>query len=265
MKLKTLKPTTAGTRHQLNINKNVLSKTNRLLKKEIACFKQSKGRSKTHGKITSWHRGGGRKLLLRNVKVQKKDSVGVILAVQYDSSKNSFTNLTFDLAKKQFYHEPNINNLYPGMITFFKETAPELRLGLRTKIENIPLGSYICNISSKKEEKVRYIKAAGNFGQLIKIDQKSVFIKLPSSKILSISKDSYGTIGIVSNIKHNKTVLGKAGRNRFMGRRPTVRGIAMNPVDHPHGGRTNGGKPSVTPWGLPTKAGFTRKKKKKHD
>ena len=104
------------------------------------------------------------------------------------------------------------------------------------------------------------IRSAGSFGQLI---QKETFcnkIKLPSGKIISIPSSSTAVLGTVSNSNHSLCIKGKAGYNRLNGKRPSVRGIAMNPVDHPHGGRTNGGIPSVTPWGLPTKGQKTRKK-----
>jgi len=100
------------------------------------------------------------------------------------------------------------------------------------------------------------------FCQILQKSFTSIKVRLPSSKIIEVSPNTYGTVGILSNLQHNLVYLGKAGRNRLKGKRPTVRGVAMNPVDHPHGGRTNGGRPSVTPWGIPTKGKPTVKKKK---
>jgi len=128
-----------------------------------------------------------------------------------------------------------------------------LRLGFRTLLKNIPTGTIINCLSLQKDKKVKYIRSAGTFGQIIQKNILSCHIKLPSNQIIIVSANSYATIGVISNLKNNLVVLGKAGRNRLMGHRPSVRGIAMNPVDHPHGGRTNGGRPSVTPWGIPTK------------
>jgi large subunit ribosomal protein L2 len=138
----------------------------------------------------------------------------------------------------------------------------EIKLGYRTQLQNIPTGSIIHNIGHEFSSSTMYVKSAGTFGQLIQSDLKSSRIKLPSNKIIKVSVNSYASLGSVSNEKQNLICLGKAGRNRNLGRRPIVRGIAMNPVDHPHGGRTNGGRPSVTPWGLPTKGKFYLKKRK---
>lgn len=264
MKLKLLKSTSPGRRHQINIEKNTLSKNSKLLKTSIKSKKQCKGRSNTHGKITAWHRGGGKKLLVRLIDDTDDEKIGLVVATQYDSSKNSFTNLNFDLVSKRFYHELAVENLTSGMISAINTSEPELRLGLRTSLYNIPLGLLVNNISSGKNSKAKYIKAAGTYGQLIKLDLKNAHIKMPSGKTICLKKDSSANLGIISNKNQRKTILGKAGRNRLLGRRSIVRGIAMNPVDHPHGGRTNGGRPSVTPWGLPTKSGFRLKKKNKN-
>jgi len=126
------------------------------------------------------------------------------------------------------------------------------------------MGTIINNISFGAYTKSKFVRSAGTYAQLIQINKKVAKIKLSSNKIITIPSNSYATIGMVSNEKHNLICLGKAGRKRNLNRRPIVRGIAMNPVDHPHGGRTNGGKPSVTPWGLPTKSKFYLKKKKKN-
>jgi large subunit ribosomal protein L2 len=128
-------------------------------------------------------------------------------------------------------------------------------------LQNIPAGSIIHSLSFNKKLNSIYIKSAGTFGQLIQKNNFFCKIKLPSSKIIEVSNSAFATIGIVSNSQHSNVVLGKAGRNRNKGIRPSVRGIAMNPVDHPHGGRTNGGRPSVTPWGKPTRGKPTSKKK----
>jgi large subunit ribosomal protein L2 len=109
---------------------------------------------------------------------------------------------------------------------------------------------------------IKCVRSAGLFFQVIQKNQDYSKIRLPSGLIKNVSNEAFGTIGIVSNSQHNSISLGKAGRSRLLGIRPTVRGVAMNPVDHPHGGRTNGGRPSVTPWGIPTKGKPTVIKKK---
>eukprot|EP01034_Spumella_vulgaris_P033168 gene33168-40925_t len=113
------------------------------------------------------------------------------------------------------------------------------------------------------KRKAKFIRSAGTSGLLIFCGPELARIKMPSEKILEVPKNCYATVGQVSNVLHNKVVLGKAGRNRHLGWRPHVRGIAMNPVDHPHGGRGNGGRPSCTPWGFPCKSGFSLVKRRK--
>ena len=164
------------------------------------------------------------------------------------------------MAKKNFFYNLCSNGLYPGALTQTIQTRSLLRAGFRTKLKNLPSGTIIHNLG---DEKGIYAKAAGTQVILINADGKQIKVKLPSGKIVDIPSDYYGTVGKVSNSSYYLKSLGKAGRNRNKGRRPVVRGIAMNPVDHPHGGRTNGGRPSVTPWGLPTKCGFKLKRRSK--
>ena len=129
-------------------------------------------------------------------------------------------------------------------------------------INNIPTGSLVHSLtSSQNTHKTCFARAAGTFCQIIQKGVSTNKVRLPSGLICTVPKDAYATLGVVSNAQHNSIYLGKAGRNRLKGIRPCVRGIAMNPVDHPHGGRTNGGRPSVTPWGIPTKGKPTVKNK----
>jgi large subunit ribosomal protein L2 len=153
----------------------------------------------------------------------------------------------------------------PGTLTSCNINGEDLKLGYRTRIKNIPTGSIVNNLTVNSRTIGQYIRSAGTYGQIIQTDQSKAKVRLPSNIIIKISTEAFASIGMLSNIKHNSTCLGKAGRSRFLGRRPTVRGVAMNPVDHPHGGRTNGGRPSVTPWGLPTKSGFYLKKRNKRN
>ena len=137
-----------------------------------------------------------------------------------------------------------------------------MKLGFRTVLKNIPTGSVIncLSFSKLKNQKINFIRSAGTFGQIVQKNFLFSKIKLPSNQIIEVPTSSFATIGSVSNNLQKFIVFGKAGRRRLLGNRPSVRGIAMNPVDHPHGGRTNGGRPSVTPWGIPTKGKPTVKK-----
>ena len=261
MKLIKLKPNTNSTRHQLNLQKNLLSKSSRILKKDLKGKKNQSGRSSTTGRITVRHKGGGCKNIYRVINFKNEFFFGIIVAVFFDPNRSSFISLNFNFITRTFFYSLVTNLVYVGSLVLCDDNELELRLGYRTSLKNIPTGSIIHSLSLSKKSKSNFVRSAGTFGQLI---QKSLYfckIKLPSNVILKVSVLAYATIGVVSNLQNNLIVVGKAGRNRKLGKRPSVRGIAMNPVDHPHGGRTNGGMPSVTPWGVPTKGKPTVKKK----
>lgn len=263
MKLIKLKPITSGMRHQLNIKKNLLSKTNKILKNSILGVKKFAGRSSLNGKISVWHKGGGCKSNFRKINFSNNASESIVVCIMYDPKRSSFISLNFDLHKKYFFQTLSTNLIYPGSLISCTSVQKDLSLGNRTMLKNIPTGSLIHSLSSSlNSNKVCFARAAGTFCQILQKSFASIKVRLPSSKIIEVSPNTYGTVGILSNLQHNLVYLGKAGRNRLKGKRPTVRGVAMNPVDHPHGGRTNGGRPSVTPWGIPTKGKPTVKKKK---
>ena len=262
MKIIKLNSITNGLRHQLNIKKSLLSKNNRLLRNTIKGIFYSAGKSSITGHITAWHRRSGAKTIFRKICFSNNGYNAIILTSLYDPSRNSFIALNFDLERRLFFRTLLADTLFPGSIISCKLNSEDLKLGYRTQIRKIPTGSIINSLSSNKNKKSQFIRSAGTFGQIIQTGYLTAKIRLPSNQIIEISTDGFASLGIISNLKHNSTCLGKAGRNFLLGRRPIVRGIAMNPVDHPHGGRTNGGRPSVTPWGLPTKAKFALKRRK---
>ena len=265
MKLKRLKPTSNGVRHIVKIQKTLLSKNNKLVKSILIKNQKSNGRSSLNGRITVWHKGSGVKKLYRNVFSTEKneENNSLVIANCYDPNRNSFINLNFELNKKKFFFNTAPDSVFPGtLLKDSNEINEDIKLGYRTKINNIPTGTLIHNLTLKNSIKPKYIRSAGTYGQIVQRGFETAKIKLPSKKIIEVSVNNYATIGIISNTQSNLTVIGKAGVNRRLGIRPTVRGIAMNPVDHPHGGRSNGGKPPVTPWGLPTKAGYHLRKRK---
>lgn len=264
MKLKKLNPVTNGARHTVKIQKNLLSKSNRIVRSILSKNNKSNGRSSINGRITVWHKGGGVKNLYRNIDFSKNDNNknSIVITSCYDPNRNSFINLNFELKQKEFFFNIAPNSIFPGSLLKSSANTNELRLGFRTMIKNIPTGSIIHNLTINNSLKSQYIRSAGTFGQIVQCGLKKAKIKLPSKAIIEVSVDNYATIGVISNTQSNLTTIGKAGINRRLGIRPTVRGIAMNPVDHPHGGRTNGGMPSVSPWGIPTKGGFYLRKKK---
>lgn len=249
-------------RHQIVLQKNLLSKTNRIIKTLLRGSKNVSGRSSLTGAITVRHKGGGCKKLFRKINMINDNAYSIVIAICYDPQRTAFISLQYDFFKNLFFYSLATDLIFPGSLMTCSDFNAELRLGFRIQIKNIPTGSLIHNLSLDKSKEAKYIRSAGAFGQLIQKDLNFCQIKLPSSQIIKVSTDSYATVGISSNLKSNLICIGKAGKNRLRGKRPSVRGIAMNPVDHPHGGRTNGGCTPVTPWGIPTKGKPTRKHKK---
>jgi large subunit ribosomal protein L2 len=263
MKLIKLKPSTGGTRHQLNIKKNFLSKNNNIIKNFVFGTKKNAGKSSINGRTTVWHKGGGCKSKSRKLESIKNPTSSVVICTMYDPKRTSFVSLNFDLKTKKFFQNLSTLNVYSGSIISNKLDQNDLSLGDRVTIESIPPGSIVHSLAvNSKDSKTLFARSAGTFCQIIQKQVDSCKIKLPSGSVISVPINSLATLGSISNSQQNLTVVGKAGRNRLKGIRPTVRGIAMNPVDHPHGGRTNGGRPSVTPWGKPTKGKPTVKNKK---
>jgi len=142
---------------------------------------------------------------------------------------------------------PATQNVFPGSVFKNSINLTEVKLGFRSNLENLPIGSIIHNLTIDKTNISKYIRSAGTYGTILRCDNNKAQVKLPSKKIIEISSLNYATIGQISNLENNLIKIGKAGTNRLLGKRPKVRGIAMNAVDHPHGGRANGGRPSVTP------------------
>jgi large subunit ribosomal protein L2 len=254
MELKVLTPTSNSTRHQINLQKNLLSKKGNLVKSlSTGKLKKRNGRCFLTGKITIRHKGGGCKKNIKILLTKNESYDSIILTTVYDSYRSAFLFLHFNFFTSFFFFTLSTENVPVGSLLYCTNKNLELRLGCRLKLENIPGGTVVHSLALKEHNKCNYILSAGTSGQIIQKGKGKGLLKLPSGKILTIFFNSFITLGTVSNFKHSSTVLGKAGKNRLLGKRPCTRGIAMNPVDHPHGGRTNGGRPSVTPWGLPTK------------
>ena len=262
MKLLKLNPTSNGIRHKLKIQKNLLCKNNRIFKNLLIGTKNWAGRNSTTGRITIRHRGKGCKNLFRIITFNNIAFFAIVLGIAYDPNRNIFISLNYNFLTKKIFNTSAICNVAPGSLILCKETTIEFRLGYRLKLKSIPVGTLINTISLNYNSHAKYIRAAGTYGQLIQKNNFLCKIKLPSGLFINILPFSYATIGILTNLHHNQIIIGKAGTNRLNGFRPAVRGIAMNPVDHPHGGRSNGGCHPVTPWGKPTRGKPTVKKKK---
>ncbi len=260
MLLKKLKPTSSGVRHKLLLTKNLLSKTNKVLKLSQKCFKTFAGRSSLTGHITTRHQGGGVKQSFRFVNFRNFNTYYLVLAILYDPKRSSFISLNYDLIRQSFSYTLAINFVYPGSLFYCTDVGRDLKLGCRTLLRYIPAGSLVNSLSKNYESKSIFIRAAGTYGQLIQKSVCTSTIKLPSGLLVYLPNTAYATLGCISNPQSSLVVWGKAGTTRLRGGRPSVRGIAMNPVDHPHGGRTNGGMVSMTPWGKPTRGKPTAKK-----
>lgn len=261
MQLTNLKSKTNGNRHQLNIKKALLSRTSRIIKTLCVGLKKRSGRSSQTGHITVRHKGGGCKKTLKLLFNKTEPYIAILLIILYDSTKTAFTSLNFNFSKKVFFQSLATEGVVPGSIICCTSIQVDVKLGYRLSLKLIPSGALLHSVSKEKDTLYLFARAAGTYCQIIQKNISQCKIKLPSGQIKSIPIEAFGTVGVVANGQHNLIVLGKAGRNRLKNKRPSVRGIAMNPVDHPHGGRSNGGKPSVTPWGIPTKGQPTVKKK----
>jgi large subunit ribosomal protein L2 len=259
---KKLKPTSAGLRHQIVMVKNTLCKNTSFLKKNTFCLKKTGGRSKQDGHITSWHRGGKTKKKTLITKKIEPSTFCICIAIIYSPVKNSFISINFNVINLKFNFgihtdkqciggliDSGLNNKFIGQ-----------KLGSILQMNSLYPGSIISAVS-KNNKTYTYAKAAGTYCQIVQKYKNFVKLKLPSGRIIEITSKSWATLGSISNKNYNTCILGKAGKKSYKNKRSIVRGVAMNPVDHPHGGRTNGGRPSVSPWGKITKGVPTRKYK----
>lgn len=222
-----------------------------LLKQKIKGFKNSTGRNNS-GKITVWHKGGGHKKKFRMINFHRtKTSTGIIYNIEYDPNRNANIASVYDFLNKNFFYILAPKNLKVGDIVKSNQTT-DPKLGYSLPVGRIPVGSYIHNVSVKFSSSAQISRSAGTFSKLKGKTLDNAIIELSSGSYKTISSKCYATLGIVSNELFFLLQLKKAGQSRWLNRRPIVRGVAMNPVDHPHGGGE--GKKSgrrKTPWGKP--------------
>jgi len=263
MNLKNRKSFTSSQRHLIKLDTKHL-KNKPALKNQLKGIINSSGRNNS-GKITVFHKGGGHKKKYRNINFKRFDEcTGITISIEYDPNRNSNIAAVYDLIKKIFFYMIAPKNLKIGDIVKSGSNI-EAKLGNSLPIAEIPVGSLIHNISPKINGSATISRAAGTFSQLKEKSLDSAKIQLSSGEQRSISPQCYATIGIVSNELSFLSKLGKAGRSRWLNIRPTVRGVAMNPIDHPHGGgegkKSGKGK---TPWGKFVKSGRTSNSTNKH-
>ena len=264
MKLKTYKPTTPSQRHLLRLNSQNLEKTP-FLKKKLKGNKNLTGKS-SNGTIISGHKGGGHKKKYRKIEFNRNFlSTCIVTTIEYDPFRSANIASVYDKTNRTYFYILAPKNIKIGDIIKSGENA-EPKNGHSLPLLKIPTGSLIHNICTKINKDATLSRSAGSFSQLIEKTSNYGRIRLNSGEHRNISINCYATLGVVSNELMFLTTLGKAGRSRWLNKRPNVRGVAMNPIDHPHGGgegKSSGGRSSVTPWGKPTKGGKTSKTKNK--
>lgn len=263
MAIKIYKKNTAGRRNMSVVKPDDL--TDRRPEKSLMA-KASKKSGRSHGKISVRHKGGGHKRRYRMVdfKQDKIDISGNIKSIEKDPNRSALIALVSYADGEKRYILAS-EGMKAGKQIVAGENAP-IKKGNRTKIKRIPAGTVICNLELFPGKGGQIIRSAGSGATVMGIDEGQAQIKLSSGEVRLVDKECYATIGQVSNFEHNATIGGKAGRSRWRGIRPAVRGTAMNPVDHPHGGGEGrqgiGLKHPKTPWGKPALGKITRRRNK---
>jgi large subunit ribosomal protein L2 len=233
------------------------------IKFKIKGLKNTSGRNNL-GRITSYHKGGGHKQKYRKIDFNRVHEIGIIMKIEYDPNRTAHIAAVFNYLSNNYFYIIAPKQLNRGDIVCSGQKA-SFRIGHSLKLNELPIGCYIHNLSLIPFQKGQLVRAAGTYAKLIEKSNKFCKVELSSGEHRLIHLDCHASIGIVSNEENSLKILGKAGRARWCNRRPTVRGVAMNPIDHPHGGgegKTSGGQSSVTPWGKPTKGGSTSKHQK---
>ncbi|QKX01589.1 50S ribosomal protein L2 [Wolbachia endosymbiont of Cruorifilaria tuberocauda] len=266
MRMKFLNPVTPSSRGTVLVSKVGLSKDKP--EKSLTFGKKSSGGRNNYGRITVRHKGGGHKRKYRVVDFKRnRADQGIVEKIEYDPNRSGFLALILYKSDNTRSYILAPQNVKPGDLVISGDTA-DILAGNCLPLKYIPVGSFVHGVELKPGGGAIIARAAGCYAQIIGHDNNYVLLRLRSGQVRLILSSCRATIGVVSNLDRKNRKLGKAGRNRWLGVRPTVRGVAMNPVDHPHGGgegKTSGGRHPVTPWGIATKGKKTRKKGKLSD
>jgi large subunit ribosomal protein L2 len=259
MALRQLKPVTAGTRGVILIDRQELHKGDPV--KFLTEGIHSSGGRNNHGHITSRHRGAGHKQRYRIIDFKRRKlGAATVERLEYDPNRSAFIALLkYQDGTLSYILAPQ--RLQAGDTIEAGEKA-DIKPGNALPLSNIPVGTIVHNIELKMGAGGQIARSAGTYAQIVGRDQGMAQLRLSSGEMRVVRADCWATIGAVSNADHQNRQIGKAGRNRWRGIRPQTRGEAMNPVDHPHGGRTRGGRHPQTPWGKPTKGYKTRHNKR---
>ncbi len=263
MAVKRYRPTSAGQRFITTIDTSDLTKK-KPEKSLVEVKKKHSGRN-NNGHITVRHKGGGTRKQYRIIDFKRQKDVipAKVAAIEYDPNRSArIALLNYKDGEKRYILAPV--GLEIGQILFSGEGA-DIKTGNCLPIKNIPLGTVIHNIELRPGEGGKLVRSAGSSAQLMAKEGEYAQVRMPSGEVRKIAMVCRATIGQLGNLDHENVVIGKAGRIRHMGKRPSVRGIAMNPVDHPHGGgeaRSTSGRPPTTPWGQMTMGKKTRRNKR---
>jgi large subunit ribosomal protein L2 len=262
MALKHYKPVTPSQRQLVLVDRSELWKGKPV--KALTKGLHSTGGRNNKGRITVWSRGGGHKRRYRAIDFKRRrfDAPATVERLEYDPNRSAFIALIrYQDGELSYILAPQ--RIKPGDQVVSGERV-DIVPGNAMPLQNIPLGTIVHNVEMKPEKGGQIARAAGTYVQLVGKDAGYALLRLKSGEQRMVRAECMATIGAVSNPDHKNINLGKAGRKRWKGRRPVVRGAAMNPVDHPHGGgegKTSGGRHPVTPWGVPTKGKRTRSNK----
>ncbi|MCT4584184.1 MAG: 50S ribosomal protein L2 [Peptostreptococcaceae bacterium] len=267
MAIKKFKPTSAGRRHMTVLKSDEITREG-YEKSLVVSLKKHSGRN-AHGKITTRHKGGGarKKYRIIDFKREKENVPATIAAVEYDPNRTAnIALLHYADGEKRYILCPVGLNV--GDVVLSGKEA-DIKPGNTRKLKDMPVGTMLHNIELKAGKGAQLVRSAGVSAQLMAKEGKYALLRLPSGEMRLVHNECRATVGQVGNVEHFNVTIGKAGRKRHMGVRPTVRGSVMNPNDHPHGGgegRAPIGRPTpVTPWGKPTLGYKTRKKNKASD
>lgn len=263
MAIKTYRPTTQTLRFRTTLVNDDI--TTQRPHKPLTQPKTRTGGRRNSGDITSWWRGGGHKRKLRMVDF-KRDKTGipaVVASIEYDPNRSArIALLSYADGEKRYILQPD--GLRVGQKVVSGPEA-DILVGNALPLRNIPPGTTIHNIELRPGKGAQMVRSAGGAAQLVAKEGDYALVKLPSGETRKLRQECMATIGQVGNTDHENVATGKAGRSRWLGRRPHNRGVSMNPVDHPHGGgegKTSGGRHPVTPWGQPTRGYKTRNNKR---
>lgn len=264
MGIKKFKPATPSLREKAVVDSVELTKGSKVLKSSLAPMKSKAGRNNL-GRITTRHHGGGvkRRYRLVDFKRNKENIPAKVQAIAYDPNRTcNLALISYADGFKTYILAPH--GLRVGDTVISSQEA-DIKVGNSKKLKDIPVGTLVHNVELHPGAGGQLARSAGAYVQVMAKEGVEVLLRMPSGELRKVRQNCRATIGQVGNLDHEKRNLGKAGASRKLGIRPSVRGVAMNPIDHPHGGgegRTSGGRHPVSPWGTPTKGYKTRKNKR---